>query len=135
MAKAGIGHATIDEMKHLIKKTCNELREGKKLFLMAAIQAKMAQQRTRRHAGGVKTWVDLPWNQHHLHQLVTKRKLTNPKANVCYTDMCIYILHSPTLNVSILVQMPRITTTIKILIHICSLMKKHPPVSTPSTAW
>jgi hypothetical protein len=81
------------------------------------------------------SWVIELWLPNHFTFGGWKRKLPNPKANVCYTDMCKYILHSSMLNVSILMQMPRITTTIQILIHICSLMKKHSLVSTPSTAW
>jgi len=115
----------------------------------AASLANMAQHRMRRHAADVEAWLHLDptnsdsrhQNWHHLHP---ECHLCNPvelsdlmllKSKVCYPDMCIYILHFPVLNFSILMHMPRITSAIKIWFLICWLMKEHPLVSTPSAVW
>jgi len=104
----------------------------------------MAHKRICRHAGGARAQVHLHRNQHHvrpelhlrqLHHLVILHELQVPKSKVCHPDMGIYILSFPTLNVSILMHMPRIASAIKILFQICWVMKEHPLVSTLFTAW
>ena len=101
----------------------------------------MALQRMHRHAGGTKAWVHLYHDgrplgpESHLHHLMTVRECIAPKQKVCYPDMCIYILHFPALNFSILIHMIRIACAIQILFPRCCLMKVHLQVNTLSAAW
>ena len=71
----------------------------------------------------------------HLFHPVTMTQLITPKSKMCHPDMCISIPLFPVLNFSILMQMPRIASVLKILIQICWLKKEHPLVSTLSAAW
>jgi len=64
---------------------------------------------------------------------MTERKV--PKSTICLSDICSHILHFPALNVSILMHMPRINSTIQISIRIWRLMKEHPQVSKLSAVW
>jgi len=120
-----------------------------KLKWMPAFLDQMAQYSICSNAEGAKAWVHLDetdsgsWHQNrrhihpecHLYHLVTLREPTLPKSKVCHLDMCIYILHFPVLNFSILMHMPRITSTMKILFQICWLMKEHPQIITLSAVW
>jgi len=99
-----------------------------------------------RHAGDAKELVHLrqtdadSWLQsrrhlypeHHLPRLVTIPELNVPKSAIWRQDMCIHILLLPALNSLLLMHMPRIASTIQILIQICWLMKEHTLVSTQS---
>jgi len=116
---------------------------------MASFLAKMAHQTICRHAGGAKELAHLQltkadsWHQywcrlyleHQLHRLATIRELKVPKSKVCHLDICIYILLFPALNFSIMIHIPRIASTIKIVFQICWLMKEHPPVNMLLAEW
>jgi len=77
-----------------------------------------------RHAGAAMDQVHLYQNwchlcpECHLHHLVPLRELKVPKWKVCHPDVCTYILLFPTLNLSILMHMPRITRAKKIVCQI-----------------
>ena len=112
----------------------------------AAILANMAKQRILRHAGGTRERVHIQqtnavsWHLNwrhlrpelHLHHLVTMGDPKLPQSKARHPDMCIYILLFPNLNFAILMQRPRMASTIKIIIMICWPMKEHPLVSTLS---
>jgi len=66
---------------------------------------------------------------------VTKIALKFPKLNVCHLDMCIHVLLFPKQDFSILMHMPRIASTRKIVFQICRLLTEHPLVSTRFEAW
>jgi len=73
--------------------------------------------------------------ERHPHHSVTMRELKVPKFTICLLDVCIDMLLIPTLNLSMCMHMPRIASTIKFIIQICSLMMEHPLVSTLSAVW
>ena len=101
----------------------------------------MVQQRIRRHAGVAKAWVHLNQNQHHhrpechLCYMVVMWDLQVRISMVCHPDMCICILLFRTLDHSVLMHTPRITTSVKILLLIWWLMKEYPLLNTLSAAW
>jgi len=164
MAKEGFLWATIEETQYMIKKPRGKVREEKmqgdefpgRRKVKAARQrhpamidqnpldsaslAKTGPQRIRRHPGGTKQCMHVHQNWCHLHSerhlchLETVRELNIPQSKVCYPDMCIYILLFPTLSYSILIQMGRIASAIKVLIQICWMMKELPLVRTLSAA-
>jgi len=136
---------TSEELSFLGIKKWRVLRKVTRQWFMkitqtAAFLARTVQYRIRRHAWGPKELVYLYLNGHHLglerhpRHLVRMTELKILKPMVCHPDMCIYILLFRTLNFSILMHMPRISSTIKVLFQICSLMKDHPLVSTLSAA-
>jgi len=57
------------------------------------------------------------------------------KSSICQPDMPIHIHLFPVLNCWLSMHLPRIASTIQILIQICRLMKQHPLVSTLSGVW
>jgi hypothetical protein len=59
-------------------------------------------------------------------------RVQSSEINNCHLDMCIHAVHFPTLNISIVMQIPIIVSTIKIIIQTCWLKKEHPLVSTLS---
>jgi len=111
------------------------------ITLTAAILAKMAQFRSRRHTGDTKALVYLHQNwchirlECHLCCLVILRELKVPNSNVSHLEMYIYIALFRKLSFSILMHMPRIASVVKILFQSCCLMKICPLVTTLSPAW
>jgi len=57
------------------------------------------------------------------------------KSTICWPDMRIHNCSFPTLNFLLLRRIPRIASTIQILIQIFAQMKDHPPVSPLSAVW
>jgi len=116
---------------------------------MAALLAKMAEQRIYGHAGATKDRVHLlmsnanSWHQdkqhlhpeRHLRHLVTMMVLKVPKSQICLPDMDIHLHIFPALNCSFMTHLPRIASTMMIWFQICGLMREHTLVSTLSAAW
>jgi len=98
---------------------------------MAAFHVRMAKQSIRRHAAGAKdpaqfhqNWQHLrpehPFHQErHLRHQVTLTEMKVMKWKVCHPGVCIYILHIPKPNFSIIMHQRRIASSIKILFLIC----------------
>ena len=97
--------------------------------LTATFLAKMAPLRIHWHSGVTQDRVHHLHNQQHIRlechllQLVTMQDLKVAKSKVCQLDMCIYILHFPTLSLAILMHIPRIASVTKFLFEICWLMR------------
>jgi len=82
----------------------------------------------------LQSWVHL-CRKHQPPQPVTLPQHNISKSPICRPDMCIDIYLFPVLNDSTLIHLPRIASTIQILIQICCLMKEHPLVITLSAVW
>jgi len=64
----------------------------------------------------------LEWHlfmEHHPRHQVAIPGLKFPKSSICWPDMCIHILLNPALKMLLLIQMPRIASTIQVWIQIC----------------
>jgi len=110
-----------------------------------AFLAKIAPRRICRQAGDATEQVHLHppyadswWHlcpAPHLPQWVTIPELKVPKWSICWPDMRIHIHLVPVQNFPILMHLPRIASTIQILIQIRWLMEEHPLVCTLSIVW
>jgi len=114
-----------------------------------ACLAKMALQRIQGKVGGAKEQVHLVKSdansrhqnkchlhlERHLRQPVKIMALKVLQLQICLPDMYLNLHLSPALNFSIMMHLPKIVSTMKILFQICGLMKQHPLVSTVSAAW
>jgi hypothetical protein len=68
------------------------------------------------------------------HQM-TMSELEGLQMTICHSDMCIHMLLFPVHKVSMLMHLPRIASTIQIIIQICCQNKNHPLDSILSVLW
>ena len=118
-----------------------------------ALLAKIAPDKIPRHAGDANEQVHLrPTDaesrcqsrlqsrrhlsqEYHPPQPVTRLELNVSKSLLFRPDMRIHIHQFHVLNYLPFIDLPRIASTIQIMIQICCLIKEHPLVSTLSAVW